>query len=268
MKSKQRELSIPSEESLNEILRFAELGKNSSGILHDLANQMTSLSLSIGLAEECSRRDAKRLLEFAQKQKTARRNIEYIACIIKDHMCTVSKNYFSVKKEITKVVSCLKQKLNDNKIILNTDVSIENKIFGNSVKFGRVLLNLLNNSIESCESSKQKKIFITANQENGNTRIKITDTGRGMSAEMIKKLFNSPFTTKTQGHGIGLQEVQKIIRNDFKGKIFVTSQTGKGTEFELIFPNPNKKRCLSPLSAFKNEISLLGSKSLGDKRSA
>jgi PAS domain S-box-containing protein len=66
-------------------------------------------------------------------------------------------------------------------------------------------------------------------------RIAVRDTGEGMPAAVMKKIFVPQFTTKGRGYGLGLAMVERIVK-EAQGFISVTSQPGKGSEFSLYFP--------------------------------
>lgn len=66
-------------------------------------------------------------------------------------------------------------------------------------------------------------------------RLEITDDGCGMSHETQQKIFDPFFSTKFTGRGLGLAAVLGIIRGH-EGALRVKSQLGKGTTFELLFP--------------------------------
>jgi PAS domain S-box-containing protein len=66
-------------------------------------------------------------------------------------------------------------------------------------------------------------------------RITVTDTGAGIPPEHIGKIFDPYFTTKVQGHGLGLATVFSIIKRH-QGHIDVSSVVGRGTTFTFWLP--------------------------------
>ena len=64
-----------------------------------------------------------------------------------------------------------------------------------------------------------------------------TDTGKGISAENLSRIFSPFFTTRQQGTGLGLSITQSIIEQH-EGEINVTSAVGKGATFTISFPYP------------------------------
>ncbi len=68
-------------------------------------------------------------------------------------------------------------------------------------------------------------------------RIAITDTGIGMSPEVLEKIFNAYYSTKKSGSGLGMPTAKRII-NDHGGEIEVQSEEGKGSSFSVLLPLP------------------------------
>jgi PAS domain S-box-containing protein len=75
-------------------------------------------------------------------------------------------------------------------------------------------------------------------------RITVTDTGAGIPPEHIGKIFDPYFTTKLQGHGLGLATVFSIIKRH-QGHIEVSSVVGKGTTFTFWLPAAKESQSLS-----------------------
>ena len=66
-------------------------------------------------------------------------------------------------------------------------------------------------------------------------RLEVADTGCGMDQQTLTQIFDPHFTTKSSGSGMGLAAAQSIVRNHM-GAIRVSSERGKGTVFQVMFP--------------------------------
>jgi len=101
-------------------------------------------------------------------------------------------------------------------------------------KITQVIINLIENSIDSLSGEGSLSIDSREN-EKGLIELIFTDTGKGISPDNLKKIFNLYFTTKTKGSGIGLSVVQQIIA-EHNGIISVESSLGNGTTFTIQLP--------------------------------
>ena len=75
---------------------------------------------------------------------------------------------------------------------------------GRQAQIEQVLLNLLNNSFDAIQSSPNRWIHITARLENHRILIMVTDSGKGISNDILQKMMQPFFTTKEVGKGTGL----------------------------------------------------------------
>lgn len=66
-------------------------------------------------------------------------------------------------------------------------------------------------------------------------RLKVSDTGPGIPAALLAKVFEPHFTTKTDGHGFGLSTSYRIVTNH-GGQIVAESAAGQGATFALTLP--------------------------------
>lgn len=115
-------------------------------------------------------------------------------------------------------------------------------------KINQVLVNVLNNAIESISGTGT--ITIETRAEKEFVRISIRDTGRGMGPEISKKAFDPFFTTKDvgQGKGLGLAICHGIIQRH-QGDIRLDSRPGRGTLVEIELPlEPDTQQLMSGLS--------------------
>ena len=99
--------------------------------------------------------------------------------------------------------------------------------------FDWVIENLLKNALDAMEGKGQISVDIH-NSSRGIT-IDVTDSGKGISAQNIRRVFKPGFTTKKRGWGLGLSLSKRIIENYHKGHIYVKhSEPGKGTTFRVV----------------------------------
>lgn len=103
----------------------------------------------------------------------------------------------------------------------------------NSYLFQWVIENLCKNSIDAMEGDGT--ITIVASQDARNIYIDVSDTGHGMSASVQKHVFDSGFTTKNRGWGLGLPLARRIVNQYHRGRLFVKySVPGQGTTFRIV----------------------------------
>ena len=98
----------------------------------------------------------------------------------------------------------------------------------------QVLVNLVKNAMEATEG--QGKILLSSGAtKDGQVWFAIQDTGKGMSEDVLEKIFHPFYTTKDKGTGLGLAVINKII-TDHHGTITVDSSAGSGSTFTVRFP--------------------------------
>jgi two-component system, NtrC family, sensor kinase len=102
-------------------------------------------------------------------------------------------------------------------------------------QLNQVFMNILINAAQAIES--QGEIKIKTWSEQNFIHIFISDTGRGISQEHLKRIFEPFFTTKDvgKGTGLGLSIAYDIVKKH-NGEIHVESEVGKGTAFTIIIP--------------------------------
>ncbi len=101
----------------------------------------------------------------------------------------------------------------------------------------QVLLNLIHNAIQA--SAPGGQVDVAALTDDKHAVLTVTDRGHGIAKDVIKKIFDPFFSTKTemvgQGMGLGLSVTRGIVEA-MNGTIEVTSELGKGTEFVVRLP--------------------------------
>ncbi len=109
-----------------------------------------------------------------------------------------------------------------------------------------VLNNLFQNAAEAMAS--EGILSVVAYSEAREVIIRVADTGRGIPSEKLPLIFDPFFTSNTQGSGLGLATVHRIV-NGHNGAISVNSTPGEGTEFRIQLPSYPDDMQLSELEA-------------------
>ena len=92
--------------------------------------------------------------------------------------------------------------------------------------------NLVKNAIDAMKGKGQLKIEILSKASI--VQIRVSDTGKGIPKQLFKKVFETGYTSKKRGWGLGLSLAKRIIEDYHKGKLKVlTSKINKGTTIQI-----------------------------------
>ena len=107
-------------------------------------------------------------------------------------------------------------------------------IEGDVFALGRVYRNLILNALQA--TAPGGEVVVTTAEQAGRARVTVADTGCGIPADRLPKIFDDFVTTKRRGLGLGLAISKKIVEQ-LGGTIAVASEVGRGTRFTLEFPS-------------------------------
>ena len=157
-------------------------------------------------------------------------------------MAKIENNKFNIKKESFDLINELKNivetfnlTIKEKRLDLFLDIPERFTIYNDKKRINQILLNLIGNAIKFTEKGK---ISIKIRFTKGDITISIKDTGLGIQAEDLKRLF-IPFSRiiepgkVKEGVGLGLH-LSKKIANLLGGEILVKSKYGKGSTFKLV----------------------------------
>ncbi len=211
--------------------RLTALGEMSAGIAHELRNPMAVISGYLNLL-------AKRTDPVGQDViRKITDEINGMNRIISDLLTfarPASLNRVSVSsKEL--IESCLAAVIKAKDIGPRIKTSLELadvRISCDEVLMRQALSNLIQNAIESMQDGGTLAVECKSGKD---LKIGIHDTGTGIPADGLKKIFLPFYTTKDSGVGLGLALVHKIITSH-GGRIDVESKEGQGTTFTVLLP--------------------------------
>lgn len=268
-------------ERLNRAEKMEALGTLAGGVAHDLNNVLGVLvGYSELLAESLPEDSFER--NYAENiQKSSEKG----AAIIQD-LLTLARRGVAVSETINLnhlVYDYFKTPEYEKLISYHMDVKIRTKyekklmlIKGSPIHLGKTIMNLVSNALEAISGYGEVTIK-TANyyldhpvrgydaiQEGDYVVLAVSDTGRGISANDLGKIFEPFYTKKVMGRsgtGLGLAVVWGTVK-DHNGYIDVQSEEGKGSTFTLYFPATREElekneEALSTLSYTGNGESIL-----------
>jgi len=115
-------------------------------------------------------------------------------------------------------------------------------VFGDAVHLQQVLLNLIVNGMDALDEAKSddRRVAVTAALDGTNTvEIAVSDSGPGVPADKLKNIFDSFFTTKANGMGIGLS-ISRTIIEAHKGRLWAENKSEGGASFRFTLPIAQK----------------------------
>lgn len=250
-----KELKEAQAEKMTQLYRFAEFGRISSGLFHDLINPLNAVSLNLSkvedtgnVADNASIQETKQYLSNAVH--AAKKLEDLVVAVRKQLAREETRTLFIIDEEVQHVMDVLSHKARKANVELRfvpcertatTEGNI--KIFGDAIKFNQVVLNLVANGIDACvevvsKTPSSRWVEVSLVEEPESIVMLVEDNGTGILDHHMDKIFEPFFTTKAngQGIGIGLSMAKRIVEKDFGGTLTAKSGVGKGSLFTATFP--------------------------------
>jgi signal transduction histidine kinase len=232
---------VEMERQLDKAERLSVLGQLAAGVAHEIRNPLNAVSMaSQRLKREFQPADESKAKEFQSLAGVIRDEIRRLNGIIEEFL-TFSKSRrlefhdYPVTEVLQKIVNLIREEAVARGIHIRTHWgSNETVVPMDMDKLQQALLNIIKNAMESIENGGAVDIAVERKSKE-KISIKIADTGCGMTAEEVERIFSPEYTTKEKGLGLGLSLAHEIIRGH-SGEILVFSDQGSGTTFEIILP--------------------------------
>ncbi len=207
--------------------RSAMMGEMIGAIAHQLKNPLNELGINIQdiiLAQTIMGQDSAEMVKFKNNSMTA---IRKLARMIDDFRNFFAPNKrkvkFSLQESISSCFYLLGSQLKLAHIEVVIDGDVDCNIIGYENEFEQVIVNLMINAKEAIadNNSDGGNIFINLIKEEKSIIIKVSDDGGGVPSEHLSKIFDSRYSTKEYGTGIGLYLAKLIIEERFGEEIYV-----------------------------------------------
>jgi signal transduction histidine kinase len=221
---------------------YSELARVVGGLAHEIKNPLSTINLNLRLLSEDlgqyrdeEHRRLQRRLDHVMDEATRLREIlnDFLRFAGKHELhCTEVDlgelieelyDFFVAQAEASHVV--MRQALPDGPVTACVDVNL----------LKQCILNLLINAVQAMEETSGGELMIRLDPSDDQARIHVTDTGPGIDAEKIDRIFDPYFSTKSDGSGLGLATARRIVQ-EHGGEMSVESEPGKGTHFTITLP--------------------------------
>ena len=219
--------------------RLAEIGSLTGGLAHEIKNPLSTVQLNLQLLREDLEPHNPAYSRLVSRLDTVYRETARLREILDDFLRYAGRieldrkptelnalleelvDFFAPQAQFQRVQ--LRLKKHATPVVANVDPKL----------IKQAVLNLMLNALQAMPAGGD--LILGAAKQDGQALIEVIDTGKGIPADAIDKIFNAYYTSKKGGTGLGLAMAQRIVK-EHGGEIGVKSELGKGSDFTLRLP--------------------------------
>lgn len=215
--------------------KLVALGELSSGIAHEIRNPLAIIKA----IEQTMKSELKGNEEAIKELDIIDEEVERANKIVKGLMefAKPSKSevqLYYLNEIIDEVLLIINKYAIQRNIALEALMADNVQIVADKEQLKQAFINIIFNAVEAMPKGGIIKVLSITDNDKW-VKLVFEDTGEGIEEDNLQKIFNPFFTTKEQGTGLGLSIVHRILE-EHGCIINVTSDLGKGTKFEIMFP--------------------------------
>jgi two-component system, sporulation sensor kinase E len=235
-----------STEELIENERISSILLLAASVAHELGNPLNSLTIHLQLIDRRLRklRGTKESDALADSIKVCQDEVSRLDGIIRNFLEAIRPRppdltEINLVEVLDDVLRFQARELEDRGVRVDGELpSSTPVIMADRNQLKQVFFNLIKNAMEAMGPEGRLSLRVRADDDS--VYVAVADTGAGIKAEDISKLFSPYHTTKAGGHGLGLMIVQRIMR-DHGGHVGIESKEGVGTVVTLQFPQKHRR---------------------------
>ncbi len=223
-------------EALARAQQMAAVGQTAASVAHQIGTPLNLISGYVQMVMEEAGEDSRiaRRLEIVQEQI---RKMTTIVRTMLDHaQRPMPRQSTSVVQMVERVCEVARPKLDASGVTLKLTTARDvPPVDADVVQLELALLNLINNALDAMPGGGA--LAITVSADGTGARIDVADTGTGIPADLLPKIFDPWVTTKAAGRGSGLGlSITRDVVASHGGAIAVASESGAGATFTIDLP--------------------------------
>jgi len=229
---------------LARVARATTVGQLTSSIAHEINQPLMSIVANAGASLRWLNRDPARLdkariglEEIVSEGERAGEIIRSLQSLTRRQDPTFAR--IDLHHLVRHIITLSRSELEQRRISVSYDLAAADSfIVGDSVQIQQVLLNLVMNAVEAMAEIKDRPgslVLSTSNPERGGITFEMADSGTGIGPGMSERIFDSFYSTKAQGMGVGLTISYTIIERH-RGKLTARNREPHGCIFAFTLP--------------------------------
>jgi PAS domain S-box-containing protein len=220
--------------------RFNALTLLAAGVAHEIGNPLNSLHIHLQLMERKVRElEGESRRELQESIDIARMEINRLDSIVTQFLRAIRPTRPQLQAEninaiIEESVRFFTPEIKDRDIVVEQELRSDLPMLQlDRDQMKQAFYNVIKNSLEA--TKERGILYIRSDMDDTHVVVRFTDTGGGISAENLSRVFEPYFTTKSAGSGLGLLIVRRIVR-EHGGELSIQSTEGKGLTLTIRLP--------------------------------
>ena len=229
--------------ALTRVARIATMGELTASIAHEINQPLAAVVTNASASLHWLATQPPDLAEARQAMAGAMQEANRASSVVGRIRTLLNKaspemRPLDVNELIREVLDLTHNQLLTSGVAVHTELASDiPTVFGDRVQVQQVMLNLIMNAIDAMTaiSGRPRTLLIKSAKDAEGVLVQVEDSGQGIDPEQLPRIFDSFYTTKPQGIGMGLSISRSIIEAH-DGRLWASPGTARGAVFQFILP--------------------------------